>query len=204
MENPVRKVRHEPEGEVNRDHLKEQVAWTVDVVGRHRDAVNKYFGDGLIVVDALRYFNQEANEARDAWMRERLDHRRRRDDDDVSYEEELADTAIMGATALHLGQWPQVYSTDNVAIPTDIDDICTVAASSLDMWRWQGIFAHEDRERWWMDDVVRVIMGVAHTLGDDFQPEVRHKLIIFTYRWVDEDDLPAIWQDLDWLRRDLR
>lgn len=168
----------------------------VNLVSDFREAMSEYWKP-VTIVDSLRYLGQETNEARDAWMRATRDHARN-NTNNVSMKEELADVVIMGVTAMGLVPGWHPY-TEIDEITTDLDDLCSLASSAMDMYRWRELYTEENRDVWWLIDTELVVLGAIDRLGDEFYKEFIGKLNYLVTRHVPIEEREAVFEKCPWL-----
>lgn len=176
--------------------LRKEEVWAVERMLEFREIMGDYWKP-VTRSDALRYLNQETNEARDAWMRDNRDHARnntKRSD----LREELADVVIMGSTALGTEIGWRPYS-EILEVTTDLDDLCSLASSAMDMHRWRELWVNESRDLWWLIDTEKTMMGAIAALGGDFRHQFVSKLNHLVNKHVPISDRENIIDRLPWL-----
>lgn len=176
--------------------IRKEEVWAVQRMLEFREIIGNHWRP-VSRSDALRYLNQETNEARDAWMRNTRDHARN-NQGSSSVGEELADVVIMGATALGSYNGWQPFS-EILEITTDLDDLCSLASSAMDMYRWRELWDNEDRNVWWLIDTEKTVMGAIAALDEDFRPQFINKLNYLVNRHVPLEDRNDVLGQMPWL-----
>lgn len=176
--------------------LRKEEEWAVQRMLEFREIMGAYWKP-VTRADALRYLNQEVNEARDAWMRSSRDHVRNNvRSSDLA--EELADVVMMGASALGTEVGWRPYS-EIMEVTTDLDDLCSLASSAMDMYRWRELWADKDRNTWWLIDTEKTVMGAIAALNGEFRHQFATKLNHLINKHVPPENRGEIIEQLPWL-----
>lgn len=174
------------------------LSWLIDVVSQFREQMDEYWATPSII-DALRYTDGEAREARDIWMRENLNHARN-NERDWDFEHEVADMLIMGATALNgLDSWEPPDPKERSGYGYDPDDICTMTTEAVDFYRWREIYAPVFEDAW-IGATERAMIGSMRAIGmENVKTVVKDKLRYLVYGHVPQNEIRDVTKELVWI-----